>query len=78
MGKILQLSLDKVPTKSWCRINNFLKPKSQKTYPTLTLDNKTTKANADKAELLSSLWRGNLASSVTISMTQILGKSTSL
>ena len=45
------VSLEKDPTKSWCRIKNFLKPKPHKTYPTLTLDNKTTKINADKAEL---------------------------
>ena len=51
MGKILQLSLEKDPGKSWCRIKNFLKPKKhKKTYPTLTLDNKTAKTNADKAE----------------------------
>ena len=30
---------------------NFLKPKTQKTYPTLPLDNKTANTNADKAEL---------------------------
>ena len=41
MGKILQLSLEK----------DFLKPQTQKTYPTLTLDNKTAKTNVDKAEL---------------------------
>ena len=51
MGKILQLSLEKDPAKSCCRVKNFLKPKTQKTYPTLRLDNKTAKTNADKAEL---------------------------
>ena len=51
MGKILQLSLEKDPGKSWCRIKNFSnQKKTQKTYPTLTLDNKTAKTNADKAE----------------------------
>ena len=45
------VSLEKDPTKSWCGIKNFLKPKTQKTYPTLTQDNKTAKTNAEKAEL---------------------------
>ena len=45
------VSLEKNPAKSRCRIKNFLKPKTQKTYPTLTPDNKTAKTNADKAEL---------------------------
>ena len=78
MGKVLQLSLEKHSTKSWCKIKDFLKPKTQKTYPTLTLDNKTAKTNAEKQSLLQSLWKGTLGSSVTISMTQTLGKSTSL
>ena len=29
------VSLEKDPAKSWCRIKHFLKPKTQKTYPTL-------------------------------------------
>ena len=33
-------------------MQNFLKPKTQKNYPTLNPDNKTAKTNADKAELL--------------------------
>ena len=45
------ISLEKDPTKLWCRIKSSIKPKTQKTYPTLNLDNKTTKTNANKAEL---------------------------
>ena len=45
------VSIAKDPTKSWCRIKNFLKPKTHKTYPSLNLDNKTAKTNADKEEL---------------------------
>ena len=52
MGKFCNsMSLEKDPAKSWCRIKNFLKPKPQRTYPTLTLDNKTAKTNAGKVEL---------------------------
>ena len=46
----ISVILEKDPTKSWCGIKNFLKPKTQKIYPTLTLHNKTAKTNADKAE----------------------------
>ena len=42
------ISLEKDPAKSGCRIKNCLKPKTQKT--TLTLNNKTAKTYADKAE----------------------------
>ena len=51
MERILQLNLEKDPAKSWCRIKHFLERKTQKTYPTLTLNNKTANSNADKAEL---------------------------
>ena len=52
MGKFCNsISLEKDPSKSWCRIKYFLRPKTQKTYPTRNLDNKTAKTSADKAEL---------------------------
>ena len=38
-------------SESWRRINNFLKPKGQRDYPTLRNDDKVAKTNADKAQL---------------------------
>ena len=45
------ISLETNHTGSWCKIKNFLKPKGQHDYPALRLDAKTTKTNADKAQL---------------------------
>ena len=45
------ISLETNHTKSWRKIKNFLKPKGQRDYPALRLDAKTTKTNADKAQL---------------------------
>ena len=36
---------------SWCKIKNFLKPRSQHDYPTLHHANKVAKTNADKEEI---------------------------
>ena len=38
-------------TESWRKIKNFLKPKSQRDYPTLHHANKVAKTNADKEQL---------------------------
>ena len=45
------ISLETNHTESWCKIKNFLKPKGQHDYPALRLDAKTTKTDADKAQL---------------------------
>ena len=45
------ISLETNHTESWRIIKNFLKPKGQRGYPALRLDAKTTKTNADKAQL---------------------------
>ena len=45
------ISLENNHTESWHKIKNFLKPKCQRNYPGLQLDAKTTKTNADKAQL---------------------------
>ena len=45
------ISLETNHTESWHKIKNFLKPKGQRNYPSLRLDAKTTKTNADKAQL---------------------------
>ena len=45
------ISLETNHTESWRKIKNFLKPKGQRDYPALRLDSKTTKTNADKAQL---------------------------
>ena len=45
------ISLESDPSESWSKIKNFLKPKSQRDYPTLRHDDKVAKTNADKAQL---------------------------
>ena len=45
------ISLETNHTESWHQIKNFLKPKGQCDYPALRLEAKTTKTNADKAQL---------------------------
>ena len=45
------VSLETNPRKFWHKIKNFLKPKSQRDYPTLRHDDKVAKTNADKAQL---------------------------
>ena len=45
------ISLESDPNKSWRKINNFLRPKGQRDYPTLRHANKVAKTNADKAQL---------------------------
>ena len=45
------ISLETNHTESWRKLKNFLKPKGQRDYPALRLDAKTTKTNADKAQL---------------------------
>ena len=43
------ISLETDSNESWCRIKNFLEPKSQRDYPTLQHASKVAKTNADKA-----------------------------
>ena len=45
------VSLETDPSESWRKINNFLKPKGQRDYPTLRHDDKVAKTNAVKAKL---------------------------
>ena len=45
------ISLETNHTESWHKMKNFLKPKGRRDYPTLRLDAKTAKTNADKAQL---------------------------
>ena len=45
------ISLETVPSESWRKIKNFLKPKGQRDYLTLHHDYKVAKTNADKAQL---------------------------
>ena len=44
-------SLETDSSESWRKIENFLKPKGQRDYPTLRHDDKAAKTNADKAQL---------------------------
>ena len=53
------------------------KRKLRRQYEKQKPANKTAKTNAYKQSFLPSLWKGTLGSRVTISMTRILGKSTS-
>ena len=45
---------------SWRKITNFLKPKGPRSYPTLTLGNKTAKTNPKKAQLFAKSVERNL------------------
>ena len=45
------ISLETDPSKSCCKIKNFLKPKGQRDYPRLRHDDKVAKTNTDKAQL---------------------------
>ena len=45
------ISLESNSSESWRKITNFLKPKSQREYPTLHHTNKVVKVNAVKAQL---------------------------
>ena len=45
------ISLETNHTEFWRKIKNFLKPKGQRDYPALRLDEKTAKTKADKAQL---------------------------
>ena len=45
------ISLETDHTESWCKIENFLKPKGQCDYPALRLDAKNAKTDADKLQL---------------------------
>ena len=45
------ISLEIDPSEPWRKINNFLKSKGQRDYPTLRHDNKVAKTKADKAQL---------------------------
>ena len=45
------VSLEADQSESWHKIQNLLKPKGQRDYPTLHHDDKTAKTNADKAQL---------------------------
>ena len=45
------ISLEIDPSKSWCKIKNFLMPKSQRDHPTLHHDHKVFKTNIDKGQL---------------------------
>ena len=46
------ISLETNPSESWCKIKNFLEPKGQHDYPSLRPDDKVSKTNADKAQLV--------------------------
>ena len=46
------VSLVTNPSKSWSKIKNFVKPEGLHGYPTLRYDDKVTKTNADKVQLL--------------------------
>ena len=45
------ISLETDPSESWCKIKNFLKPKSQLDYPTLRHDDNAAETKTDKAQL---------------------------
>ena len=45
------ISLETNPSKSWCKIKNFFKPKGQNGYSTLCHNDKVAKTDADKAQL---------------------------
>ena len=60
------ISLETNHTESWRKIKNFLKPKGQRDYPALQLDAKTTKTNADKAQLFAQASKDTSAFRVTI------------
>ena len=45
------ISFESIPSESWCKMKNFLKPKGHRNYPTLRHDGKVAKTNADKAQL---------------------------
>ena len=45
------ISLESDPKTSWRKITNFLTPNGPRSYPTLTLGNKTAKTNPEKARL---------------------------
>ena len=45
------ISLETNHPESWRKIKNFLRPKGERHYPALRLYAKTTKTNADKAQL---------------------------
>ena len=45
------ISLESDPSKSWCKVKSFPKPKGQRNYPTLCHNDKVTKTNADKVQL---------------------------
>ena len=47
------ISLETNPSESWCKIQNFVKPKGQHDYPTLRYEDKVAKTNADKVQLFS-------------------------
>ena len=52
MGKFCNdISLGTNHIESWRKIENLLKPESQRDYPALRLDTKTAKTRADKAQL---------------------------
>ena len=44
------ISLESDPSKSWCTLKNFLKPKGQHDYPKLRQDDKVAKTNANKVQ----------------------------
>ena len=46
------ISLETDPSESWRKIKNFLKPKGQRDYPTLHHDDKVSKTNTSKAQLI--------------------------
>ena len=60
------ITLETDSNESWRRIENFLKPKGQRDYPTLQHASKVAKINADKAQLLPNLSKGTLASRASI------------
>ena len=55
------ISLETNLSESWHKINNFLKPKGQRNYLTMHNDDKVTKTNTNKAQLLPNLSKGTSA-----------------
>ena len=45
------ISLENIPSESWLKIKNFLKPKGQRDYPALHHTNRDAKTNVHKAQL---------------------------
>ena len=47
------ISLETDPSESWRKIKHFLEPKGQRDYPALRHDDRVTKTNTDRVQLIS-------------------------